>query len=68
MSRVSTLSVVEVTVRVETGTYGSECTMQQILEQASREGVNKVRAMLHDKGVVVGEPKVITVTTAKDGL
>lgn len=70
--RITTQSVVELRVRVNTGTYGPECTMDQILSQAATEGVQLVRSLLvrNDtvKGVIVGEPKVITTTTDEAGI
>lgn len=67
--RITTQSVVRIEIEVRTGTYGSESTMDQIIQQASKEGVAIATRLLAEgkvAGRVVGEPKVLTVTTGPD--
>ena len=66
MSRISTQSYVQVMIQIPTGVYGKECTMAQIIDQASREGRNAALALVNGKGKVIGEPKVVTVTTESE--
>jgi hypothetical protein len=64
--RVSTLALIQITVEMRCGTYGPECTMGQILEQAAREGRGAAVAVMQGKGRVIGDPVVRTVTTVED--
>ena len=60
---------IQVTVQVESGVWGSECSIEVVYRQVVEEGLEKVRKMViasckaGEKMVLVGEPKVIGVLT-----
>lgn len=70
---VRTKTVVRVEIELNTGTFGSGATMQEITTQAAAEGVRIATEMLAGArasggGRVVGHPRVQTVTTLPDDL
>lgn len=61
MSNITGTARVRVVVEVDTSSWGQNCTVAQILRQASEEGVANVRRMVTDGGGrIIGTPEVIT--------
>lgn len=57
---------IQVTVEVEAGAWGGDCSIDQLYKQAAEEGVNKVRNALQAQGckaLVLANPKVLGVIT-----
>lgn len=57
---------IQVTVQVQAGTWGSNCDLEQVYQQAGREGVEKIRKALSVAqcgATIIGEPRVIAVLT-----
>lgn len=52
-----------VEIELDVSTYGTTVSLHDIAQQAEREGLAKLRAMLADKGRMIGTPRVIAVTT-----
>jgi hypothetical protein len=72
--KLTTITRVRVTVEVSAGSYGADCTISQIVEQASREASNAVLNACNHRASggntlqarVIGEPVVLAVTTLHD--
>lgn len=61
-----TKATVQVTVEIEaSGSWGSDCSMDQIIRQASESAVGQIRNALH-KHRIIGEPAVTTITNIAD--
>lgn len=43
----TTVATVSVTVRVHVGSWGPDCTMDQVLRQAREGAINRVRNLIH---------------------
>jgi len=57
-----TKATVQVTIEVEaSSTWGPECSMDQIVRQASESAIGQIRHSLH-KYRIIGDPSVTTVT------
>ena len=41
--------------------WGSDCTCEQILDQASEEAVNHLRRIFKDQAIMIGKPKIYIV-------
>ena len=53
---------VRVTVEVDVGVWGNDCTLEQLLKQSAESALNKVRKQLGDSQMrIVGEPSVTAV-------
>jgi hypothetical protein len=60
--KVSASARVQVTVEFTAVSWGSDCSVQQVFDQAGREIVSKVHSLIAEKGGrVIGEPRVIAV-------
>jgi len=60
MEIVKATAKVQVIIEVDTSSWGKDCTVNQILRQASEEAVNKVRRMIETNNArIVGDPVVI---------
>jgi hypothetical protein len=60
---------VQITLEVETGTWGDDCSIGQLYKQAANDGLNAVRKLVSPDGnkfTIIGEPKVIGIITEKD--
>lgn len=61
---------VQVTLELDAGSsWGNDCTVQQIYDQAGRESINNLEQILLKAGVrvhIVGEPKVVAVMTERE--
>lgn len=60
---------VQVTVEVDAASWGGDVTVNQLLEQAGREGVQRVVNALkaaNHRCVVIGEPKVVGVIAREE--
>lgn len=58
-------AVVRLTVEIESGAWGSDCSMTQVYDQAAREAVERVRQHFKDQVRIVGEPEVTAVLVRK---
>lgn len=57
-----TKATVQVTIEVEaSGDWGPECSMEQIIRQASESAIGQIKNSLH-KHRIIGDPSVTTVT------
>ena len=68
---VYTTAKVRVTVEVDAGPWGQDCTAQQVFDQASREAPQKVMNTLSKLGSgvrLVGKPKVTMVLVRENDL
>jgi hypothetical protein len=66
MSRVTAKAKIQVTVEVTAGIWGPDCNVEQLLRQASKEGIEQVqRAMSKADQTyqIIGEPKVLGILT-----
>ncbi|WP_156174031.1 hypothetical protein [Cupriavidus basilensis] len=66
--RTTTHAVVSVTVEVTVGSWGPECALSQVYDQAAREAVNAVRNAIHaggrqHKARVVSIERIKAITT-----
>ena len=52
---------IQITVELSASAWRSDCTVQQIYEQAGREAVNKLGSLLQGEARIIGDPKVIAV-------
>ncbi len=58
---------VQITIEMETSVWGGECQIEQVYQQAAREG--KERVIQSMKGIsfqVIGEPKIIGIITNRE--
>lgn len=68
-STIRAIARVQVTVEVETGAWGKECTMEQVHQQAGHSGAQMVRQAMSGKSLdptpfrIIGEPKVTAIIT-----
>ena len=63
--RTTTMARVRLTVDVSVGSWGPECKIDQVYQQASEEAINRVRRLINDHGAkVVGLVEVEAITTA----
>ncbi|WP_223566891.1 hypothetical protein [Agrobacterium tumefaciens] len=61
-----TKATVQVTVEIEaSGSWDANCSMDQIIRQASESAVGQIRNSLH-KYRIIGEPSVTTITNIAD--
>lgn len=61
-----TKATVQVTVEVDaSGSWGPECSMEQIIRQASESAVGQIRGSLH-KFRLIGDPAVTAITNIAD--
>lgn len=61
-----TKATVQVTVEVEaSGCWGPECSMEQVIRQASESAVGQIRNAL-TRYRIVGDPAVTTITNVTD--
>jgi hypothetical protein len=61
---------VQLTIELDAGsTWGNDCTVNQIYDQAGRESVNHVERIFHEAKeniVIVGKPKVTAVFAKRE--
>lgn len=66
----------QVTIEIERGTWGHDCTVAQVYDQAGREAINELNRLVSEarranKGAlrnmrIIGDPKVVAVTTGRE--
>lgn len=70
MSTFSATAKVQVTLEIDAGSsWGKDCTVAQVMDQASRESLQRLTATLQAAKTrvrIVGEPKVIAVLHSQD--
>lgn len=68
MTKLFTTAQIQVTVSVPaSGSWGDQCTVEQIYRQAGEETVNKLQRAIKEIGSkVVGEPKVTSISNVED--
>lgn len=66
MSQTTCTARVQVTVEIDAGsTWGEDCPMKQVYDQAGRESVMRLRNILAGNARVIGEPKVVAIMSEK---
>ena len=62
--RTSTSAIVQVTVEVPAGSWGTGCELSQVYKQASEEAVGKLRRLFKEERIrIVGVASIKAVTT-----
>ena len=67
--KISATARIQVTVEVDGGTWGSECSMEQVFDQAKKEasiGVQSAIQKSYPRGRVIGEPIVLAILTKRE--
>ena len=63
----SATAKIQMTVEMPAGSsWGKHCTLDQINDQAGRETITKLKALLAGKATIVGEPTVLIVTAQRN--
>jgi hypothetical protein len=63
--KTTTYARVQVTVEITAGgTWGQDCTLDQVFRQATEEAIGKIRREL-ERVDIIGEPKVLAITTER---
>jgi hypothetical protein len=67
MSQVVAVARVRLTVEIVRGSWGADCKLDQVFDQAGREAASAVQNLITAAGArVVGEPIVEAVITRKE--
>jgi hypothetical protein len=67
MSKVVAVARVRVTVEVTRGSWGDDCKLEQVFDQAGREAAADIQNLIAKAGArVVGEPVVEAVLARKE--
>ena len=69
MKRITGMARVQITVEVETSSWGEDCCIKQLYEQAAESGLANVTEVFAKAGKrvrIIGMPKVIGVITESE--